>query len=476
MADRLRPLDVSFLATESATTPMQVATLDIFDNPPGGFDYPRLLTLIADRIAFVPRYRQRVRMIPGRLTAPVWADDRDFDLAFHVRRSALPRPGSMAQLRDLVARIMSRRLDRSRPLWETYLIEGVAGDRFAILAKSHQALVDGTTVDLAQLILDDDPDAPQTPDVRWQPERARGTLGLVADSVVDLARSPRLVAESVRAQAVAVERLGSRGRAALESILGRRPAAPPGPLGATLSQQRRLMTVETRLESYRTVRRQESGTVNDVILATIGGALRAWLLTRAEAPSSSGRIKVLVPLSVTDDEFAEPTSLGSQLTPHLLTMPVGEPNPVMRLHQISYALKAHRETGRAVSASRLAELAGFAPTTFHALGARLAARHSPRSYALLVTNVPGPQFPLYAAGARLQASFPVLPLAPGHALAIGVTSYDGTVCYGISADRDAVPDLDVFGDCISDSLDELVEATSPTRTRAPRGRVTKRTR
>ncbi len=470
MPDRLRPLDVRILATESASAPMHVATLDIFEPGEGGFDYARLVALIGDRIAFVPRYRQRVQPIPGRLVSPVWVDDEDFDLTYHVRRSALPRPGSIEQLRDLVARIMSRRLDRDRPLWETYLVEGLEGGRFAILAKSHQALVDGATVDLAQLILDDSPDAPPTPDVTWEPERSRSAVELVSHTMVQLVRDPGLVAQTVRGQVNGVRSLAGRLRDSALTI-GGRPAALTGPLAADLSEQRRLLTLETPLERYRAVRAEQGGTVNDVILATIAGALRSWLLTRAEPVSGSTRLRALVPLSVTDDDHAEPTSLGSQLTPHLLALPVGEANPVMRLHQVSYALKAHGETGRAVSAAKLADLAGFAPTTFHALGARLAGGNSPRSYSLLITNVPGPQSPLYAAGARMQASYPVLPLVPGHALAVGVTSYDAKVFYGIIADRDAVPDLDVLGQCLVESLDELVEAFSPTRARAPRGRV-----
>ncbi|MGI8578706.1 MAG: WS/DGAT domain-containing protein [Nocardioidaceae bacterium] len=228
--------------------------------------------------------------------------------------------------------------------------------------------------------------------------------------------------------------------------------------------------MESRLSDYRLVRQAHGGTVNDVVLAAITGALRAWLLTRAEPVTPAMRLRALVPLSVVDDEFAEPTSLGSQVTPHLLSLPVGEPNPVVRLHQVSYAPKAHKETGRAVAASKLAGIAGFAPTTFHALGARVAAGHSPRSYQVLVTNAPGPQFPLYAAGARMVASYPVLPLAPGHALAIGATSYDGNVYYGLHADRDAVGDIDVLGQCIVEALEELVEASSTSRPRAPRGK------
>ncbi len=474
MPERLRPLDMTFLSMETASTPMHVATLDIFEPNRDGFDYARLVGLINDRIAFVPRYRQRVRVIPGRIANPVWVDDEDFDLAYHVRRSALPRPGSMEQLRELVARIMSRRLDRARPLWETYLVEGLEGGRYAVLSKSHQVLVDGSTVDIGQLIMDDSPDAPQTPDISWNPERSRGGIELLSQAFADSVRSPAVAADNLRGQLVTLRHASERARSTAGALVSGRPTAPVGPLSANLSEQRRFLTVETRLMSYRKVRKEHGGTVNDVILATLAGALRAWLLTRAESVTTSTRLKALVPMSVIDDEFAEPTSLGSQVTPHMLKLPVGEPNPVMRLHQVSYAFKAHKETGRAVAANKLAEIAGFAPTTFHALGARVAASHPPRSYNLLITNVPGPQFPLYAAGARMLASYPVLPLMPGHALAIGVTSYDGKVFYGIDADRDALPDINVLAQCIKESLDELVDASSSTRARAPRGRVAKK--
>lgn len=473
MSERLRPRDLAFLTMESATAPMHVATLDVFETPEQGFDYERLVALINDRIAFVPRFRQRIRMIPGRVTNPVWVDDADFDLGYHVRRSALPRPGTMEQLRDLTARLMSRRLDRNRPLWETYLVEGLEGGRYAILTKSHQVLVDGTTVDLGQLIVDDSPVAPETPDVTWEPEPSRGSLELLTEGLADSVRSPAVGAENLRGHLVGLRRFGEQAMAVLDEVTGR-TAQSDGPLNADLSEQRRFATVETRLSAYRKVRKEHGGSVNDVVMATIAGALRAWFLTRAEPVSAATRIKAMVPMSVVDDEFAEPTSLGSQVTPHLLTMPVAEPNPVLRLHQVSYAFKAHKETGRAVRADKLAEIPGFAPTTFHALGARVATLHPPRSYNLLITNVPGPQFPLYAAGARMLASYPVLPLMPGHALAIGATSYDGKVFYGIDADRDAVPDVEVLGHCLVEALDELVDASSPSRARAPRGRLTRK--
>jgi diacylglycerol O-acyltransferase len=229
------------------------------------------------------------------------------------------------------------------------------------------------------------------------------------------------------------------------------------------------MTVRTSLEDYRKVRRMHGGTVNDVILATITGALRNWLMTRAESVHGSRSLKAMVPMSIIDSDL-EPTSLGSQVAGHLLSLPIGESSPIVRLHQVSYALKAHKETGRAVAADRLAEVAGFAPTTFHALGARVAAAQPRRAFNLVITNVPGPQFPLYAAGAQMLESYPVHPLLPNQALAIGITSYDGGVYFGLNADRDALPDLEVLGQCVTEALDELVDTLGDSRARAPRGR------
>ena len=473
MTERLRPEDMAFLTNESAYAPMHNATLEIFEPPSGGFDYERLVALIADRIAFVPRYRQRLRNVPGHVANPVWVDDADFDLTYHVRRSALPRPGSMHQLRELVARIMSRRLDRDRPLWEVYLVEGLEEGRFAVLSKSHQILVDGvSTVDLGQVILDVDPAPRETGHDGWRPERGLSSPGLLAEALNESLRHPRMAVDTFLGNAADVLRLaGSAGQRAVSvaGVLTNRRTAPESPVNAVLSQQRRFITVRTDLEDYRKVRRVHGGTVNDVILAAISGGMRAWLMTRAESMSVSRPIRALVPMSVFDSEL-EPTSLGSTVTGYLLSLPIGESSPVVRLHQVSYALKAHKDTGRAVAADRLADVAGFAPTTFHALGARVAASQALRSFNLVITNVPGPQFPLYAAGAQMLESYPVQPLLPGHALAIGVTSYDGGVYFGINADFDALPDVEVLGQCISEALGELVESASASRQRAPRGR------
>jgi diacylglycerol O-acyltransferase len=473
MTERLRPDDLALLANESASTPMHNATLEVFQPPTGGFDYDRLVALVADRIAFVPRYRQRLRPVPARLAPPVWADDEDFDLAYHVRRSALPRPGSIDQLRELTARIMSRRLDRNRPLWEMYLIEGLQDGRFAILSKSHQILVDGVaTIDLGQVILDVDPDLRKTVHVDWQPQHVPSTSALVAGALRDSVRDPRLALSTAAGNAGSVVRAAGAAAHLVGGVAGAlasRRAVPESPINTALSEQRRFMTVQTSLEDYRRVRRFHGGTVNDVILATLTGALRSWLMTRAEPVHGSRTLRAMVPMSVIDSEL-EPTSLGSQVSGTLLSLPIGETSPVVRLHQVSYALKAHRETGRAVAADRLAGVAGFAPTTFHALGSRVAAAQTRRGFNVVITNVPGPQFPLYAAGAQMTESYPVQPLLPGHALSIGVTSYDGGVYVGLNGDRDALPDLEVLGQCVPEALEELLDSISPSRQRAPRGR------
>jgi diacylglycerol O-acyltransferase len=475
MTERLRPTDMGFLVAESASTPMHNATLEVFEPGPGRapLDYDRLLALVADRIAFVPRYRQRIRSVPGRLANPVWVDDEDFDLTYHVRRSAVPRPGSMDQVRDLTARILSRQLDRSRPLWELYLIEGLEQGRCALLSKSHQILVDGVaTIDLGQVVLDVEPEPPATPQVDWRPLGPPGSAELLAEALGDSLRDPRQALGTVVANAGSVVRsVGAVGSRVLELAgpLAQRRSRSDSPLSTALSEQRRFMTVRTSLEDHRTVRRFHGGTVNDVILATVTGAMRGWLMTRGEPVPTSRTLRAMVPMSVIDNDL-EPTSLGSQVAGHLVDLPIGEASPAVRLHQVSYALKAHRETGRAVAADRLAGVAGFAPTTFHALGGRVAAAQLRRGFDLVVTNVPGPQFPLYAAGALMTETYPAQPLLPGHALSIGVTSYDGRVFFGLTGDRDALPDLDVLAQCVTEALEELVDSTTVGRTRAPRGR------
>ncbi|MBS44259.1 MAG: wax ester/triacylglycerol synthase family O-acyltransferase [Nocardioides sp.] len=473
MTERLRARDLAFLTAETPASPRHNATVEVFDPSESGLDFDRLMQLIADRISFVPRYRQRVVAVPGHLAPPVWVDDEHFDLGYHVRRSALPRPGSDDQLRELVARIVSRPLDRTRPLWECYLVEGLEGDRMALLTKSHQALVDGVhTVDLGQLLLDTGPATKHLEPDDWRPRRTPSTAALLSAGVRDvLTDRATLVGTASAASGVAM-RTADRATRPARTVAGvltrrRRRSSSGSPFGP-LSQQRRVITVETSLADYRTVRDAHGGTVNDVILATLTGAFRSWLMTRGESLRGVRQLEALVPVSVIDEEL-EATSLGSQIAPHFVELPVGEASPLVRLHQVSYSFQVHKETGRGVAANRLAGIAGFAPTTFHAIGSRVAFEQLRRGYQVSVTNVPGPQAPLYAAGARMEATYPVPPLVDGQPLAVGVTSYDGRVFYGITADRD-LPDVEALHDGVLEALAELLEYS--TTARAPRGRRT----
>ncbi len=470
MSERMRTRDLEFLTAEKPTAPRHNATVEIFEPGSSGFDYDRLVELISDRISFVPRYRQRVVDVPGHLANPLWVDDEHFDLAYHVRRSALPRPGNDEQLFELVARIVSRPLDRSRPLWEVYFVEGLSDDRVAILYKSHQALVDGVhTVDLGQLLLDVSAEPKSLEPDEWAPRGAPSAPALLAGAVRDSLTQPGTLVDTASLAAGAAlrstQRSQRRARGVARALAGRRPdrSSVLGPL----SQHRRIVTVETSLADFRTVRDAHGGTVNDVILATVTGALRAWLMTRSDALSRLREVRVVAPVSVIDDEL-EATSLGTQIAAHFVTLPISETSPVVRLHQVSYSFQAHKDTGRSVAANRLAGIAGFAPTTFHAIGSRVASDELRRGYQLSVTNVPGPQSPLYAAGARMVATYPVPPLMGGRPMSIGVTSYDGKVFFGITADRNLLPDAGLFGTCLTEALDELLTASTTTRT--PRGR------
>ena len=452
MADRLSTLDASFLYLEGPTTPMHVGSLTLFQEQPGVLDHERLVKLIRDRIAYVPRYRQRLREVPGRIASPVWVDDERFDVTFHVRRSALPAPGTLRQLNDLVARIMSRPLDRRHPLWEVYLVEGVEGNRFALLSKTHQAMVDGiTAVDIGEVILEESDQVRGAPVTTWRPARGPSSVELVAGALGDVVGHPTALVDIVRDGLGAVQ--GAVGDAVATVMAAIRPHEP-NPLSVEVGQQRRFTTVDLRLDDLRAVRRGRGGTINDVALAVVAGGLRSWLLSRGVAVTHDTIVRTLVPMSVSAE--SEATSLVDAF---LLDLPVGEPDPVIRLQRIAFDSSRYGEESRPVGAKAMVGLVGFAPPTLHTLGARVGASLSERAYTLTVTNVPGPQSALYAGGARMLAAYPIIPLASRHALSIGMTSYDGGVFLGLNADRDAMPDLDVLAQSLRESLAELLEAT-----------------
>ena len=465
MSERVSSADVSFFYLEGRSTPQHVGGVAIFDGP---LDYDRLVRLLEERISLVPRYRQKLRTVPGNLANPVWVDDPEFDISYHVRRSALPRPGGDAELLEFCARIQSRLLDRDRPLWEMYFVEGLSGGRVAIVTKTHHSMVDGMgAVDIAQVLLDPTPEPRRTVGAVWMPEPEPTSTALVAEALTGVVRRPAALVETVRL-GVRDARSTTAWLTALASAtvggvsaLVRRPSTSP--LRARVGQQRRIAVARTRLDDYRQVRRAHGGTVNDVVLAAVCGALRGWLLSRGELLRDAQTVRALVPVSVGDADA------GNRVSALLVDLPVGEPDPLRRLSQVHYAMGAHAESGRSVSADTLVALSGFAPPTLHSLGARAAHGLTRRMFSLVVTNSPGPQVPLYAAGARMTEMFPILPLGRGTALAIGLTSYDGGVYFGVNADRDAVPDVSVIASLITESLRELV-ALSPADQPAGAGR------
>lgn len=468
MVDRLSALDASFLYLEDHTTPMHVGGVAVFERPGAGFDYDELLAFVRRRLGSVPRYRQKVVQVPGHLARPVWVDDQEFDISYHVRRSALPKPGSDEQLHELVQRLMSRKLDTTRPLWELYLIEGLVDERVALVTKTHQAMVDGIgAVDISQLILDSAPEgARDREEDLWMPRPEPGFVDLAVGAVTEAVGRPGEVVENVRAAAVDARASLRKLTGVLGgvcSVLG--TALPPvsgGPLNSSTSPQRRFAAARARLDDLRAIRQEHGGTVNDVVLAVLTTALRSWLLFRGEAVSARTAVRALVPVSVHADgpaatEREEPTDVSlDRVSACPVDLPVGEPNPVMRLHQVGRSMRAHADSGRSVTADALVRLSGFAPSTLHALGARVAGGLSNRVFNLLVTNVPGPQVPLYAAGATMSEMFPVVPLVKNQSLAIGVTSYNGGVFIGLNADRAAVPDVDALAAMIEESVEEMI--------------------
>jgi len=464
---RLSALDASFYSREDSSTPMHVGSLAIIRKPRGGFTYEELLALVESRLPQVPRYRQKVKEIGFGLARPVWLDDVDFDVTYHIRRSALPSPGSDGQLQDLVARLTSRPLDRSRPLWEMYLVEGLSKNRLAIYTKTHQALVDGqSALELGQVMFDRTARTPDFGEDIWVPGHEPSTNELIAGAVSEWLARPGARLEAVRtavADAASLTgEIGELGERMVKVVrTAARGTAPRGPLNQRVSRSRRFSVVTTKLADYRRVRAKYDCDVNDVVLAVIAGALRNWLMSRGEPVTTASTIRAIVPMSVYRDGDLDVLAEGAattEVSPFLVDLPVGEGNAVVRLSQIAHATESHSAAFSLVDVPNMAALSGFVPPTLHALAARVATTLPNRLFNLLVTNVPGPQAPMYLGGARLAEIYPVPPLLRNQVLSIGLTSYNGVVYYGINADRDAMPDAEMLPVLITEALDELLEA------------------
>jgi len=454
--DRLSSMDASFLHQEGPNSHMHVGGVLVFDGPPPEFaDY---LDHVRGRLHLVPRYRQKLATPPLESGRPLWIDDPRFNLEYHVRHAALPSPGTEEQLFQLAARIASLPLDRSKPLWESWLVEGLDDDRFALIFKTHHSLVDGVSgVDLATVLLDLAPvPAPPPTDLEpWQPSRepsaaelvlggVRGVVGTTADLVTRAIGAARNPASSLGLLRDAVEGLGEVVWAGLNP-------APETPLNVEIGPHRRFAVVRHRLDDYKEVKNALGGTVNDVVLSVVSGTLARWL--RARGVRTEGlEMRALVPVSVRSQD--ERGTLGNKLTAMRGPLPVYISDPVARLRFVMEAMDGLKESKQAVGAATIARVNNLAPPTILAQASRL--NFSTRLFNLLVTNIPGPQLPLYVLGRRLEDLFPVAFLPRNHALAIAIMTYDGAIDYGLLGDYDALPDIGMIADGIDLALSELL--------------------
>jgi len=456
--DRLTGLDASFLHLEDASAHMHVASVMVFEGDPP--PYEDLLESIEGRLHLVPRYRQRLGFVPLGQGRPRWVDDPHLNMRYHVRATALPAPGSEDQLRALSSRVFAQQLDRDKPLWEIYLVEGLEGGRFALLSKTHHALVDGVSgVDIFSVLFDTsaDPAAPPDPGRRWLPAPAPSGAQLLGEALLERATVPSEVARSVRAlfrgprQVVNSAARAAYGVGAM-AWAGVNPA-PPSPYNRPIGPHRRFTWVRTELADIKAIKNELGGTVNDVVLATVAGALGRHLRRRGQRTDGL-ELKAMVPVSVRAD--TERGDLGNKVAAMMAPLPVWCQEPEARLEIVSEQLAGLKEGGQALGAQVLTDLTGYAPPTVMAQASRLMSRQ--RMFNLVVTNVPGPQFPLYLMGRKAVDPFPMVPLAKGQGLGVAIMSYDGKMNFGLVGDYDVMHDLDDLAGDLYASLEELAHA------------------
>ena len=469
--DRLSPLDSLFLHVEDGVTHMHIASCAIFEGPAPRYD--DLVELVASKLPALTRYRQKVRFVPAQVGRPVWVDDPHFNLAYHLRHSALPPPGGDAELRHLMSRLMAVELDRHRPLWEMWMIEGLSDGRWALISKVHHCMVDGVSgTDLMVLLLDTDRrDEPPPSPPRWQPRPEPSDAALVADAAWDLVRLPAEQARALRAMwrrpRATLDRLRdiTRGAQALQQSL--RPA-PALSITGDIGPHRRWATAATTLADLKAIRTALGGTVNDIVLAAITGAFRDLLLERGD-PVDGVELHTLVPVSVRTADDHAPNNQVATMFAHL---PVGIADPVARLDAVRHHLDDLKSSHEADASDALLELAGWTPPAMYALmlrSASVAMRRLPqRRVHTVATNVPGPQFPLYALGRELLEYLPYVPLSQGARLGVAIVSYNGQVRFGITGDYDTMPEVTWFGTRIEAALGELAERAARATRRSTR--------
>ncbi|HEY1834391.1 MAG TPA: wax ester/triacylglycerol synthase family O-acyltransferase [Solirubrobacteraceae bacterium] len=463
--DRLTPVDASFLHQEGPVSHMHIGGLTLVEGPPPPMD--EFLEQIRRRLHLVPRYRHKLANTALDSGRPVWVDDPSFNLEYHVRHTALPAPGTWEQLQDLTARIFSQQLDRSKPLWEMWLIEGLEDDRFALITKTHHSLIDGIAgVDLATVLFDLSPDPPQIPHSgrAWQPHPEPGTTQLLAAGMVGAVKTGVALVEGAFDAMTHPERALDRAKEAAEGIgeivwAGLNPA-PETPLNVPIGPHRRFVGVRAELSDFKAVKNAFGGTVNDVVLAVVAGALRTFLEVRGRR-TEGVEMRALVPVSVRTED--ERDGGGNRIVVMRGPLPVYIDDPIGRLRFVSNAMDGLKESKQALGAEVISGAQNFAPPTILAQASRL--NFSTRLFNLIVTNVPGPQFPLYVLGRRMLQAIPVAFLPENHALAIAIMSYNGQMNFGLLGDFDALSDIDKIGASIEEELSNLLalaRETTPT--------------
>ena len=458
----LSHLDASFLALESRTSYMHVTGVAIFEAGPlktrgRGVDMERISAHIRSKLQYIPRYRQRLDYVPYD-RRPVWVDDDEFNFDYHVRHTSLPRPGNDQQLKDLAGRIVSTKLDRSKPLWELWVVEGMSQDRFAIIAKIHHCMIDGISgVDLTTILLNVIPDSNIEEPAEWTP-RPGPTPSQLA--VAEAARVTRRiidgltnVGEMVKDGKDATEKAIGRSAAALNSLKsGWLTASDRTPLNPDIGPNRRFTWTEIPLADVKAVKNELGGSVNDVVLTTVAGAVRKFLAEQRDHDPDTTEFRVMNPVSTRSASQAG--QLGNQVAMWLVDLPIGEADPLKRHEKVSAATANLKVTNQALGAATLVELSAGTPITLLSLANRVVGPRI-RPFNMTVTNIPGPQFPMYLLESKMLANYPMVPLWAQHGLGIALFSYDGKLLWGVQADYDTLPDSGAFVACLESSFNEL---------------------
>ena len=465
--DRLSGLDAGFYFAESENTPMHVGSVAVFEGPAPS--YGDTVRLLMSKLPLVPRYRQRVHEVPLQLGRPVWVDDPHFNILYHVRHTAVPGPGSDEQLRNLAGRVFAQRLDMSKPLWELWLVEGLADNRWAIISKVHHCMVDGIAgTDLMELMFDRAPDARhEAPPEDWKPERNPSSVELLANSVTETMAHPlrRLPSMPTPSNVVrAAKGLAKSGRTLARTVpsLAKQALTPMArSLNGPIGPHRRWAWTEGRFEEFKAVRRALGGTVNDVVLTAITAGFRDLLAARGELSSEKLVVRSMVPVSVRKP--GQKGKLDNQVSAVFVDLPVGEPDPVARLASIRGQMDEYKKAMNAVDVPSIISMGDFVAPTLLSLGVRATMQAGQLWCQAVTTNVPGPRVPLYVLGRRMVSAHAYVPIAGGTRVSIGIFSYLNTMTFGINADFDSFPDVDLLSGGIRRGLEELMDVAGKRR-------------